>query len=120
MQYVKKEVYSVLNALATTYYEYAPSSAAFPCLVYKIASYSMENYPRIDASLEVYVMVHLQSTSDLDSLCTRIQNALNRKLINTSNVNIKIYYNDRVEDSDDSERTYRARILRFDMQVYEK
>lgn len=120
MRYVKKEIYALLSTIANTYYEYSPSSASFPNIVYKFSAYSKLNHPRIDVILETYVQVESQVTDTLDTLCASIRSALDRRLINTANVNIKIYYTDTLEDSDDSERTYRARILRFEMQVYEK
>jgi hypothetical protein len=118
MENLKREIYAILSDVGSTYYELAPESAVFPCIVYRFDQYNQQNYPRIDTMLEIQVLDKSDGSSGVDTLSQSIISAIDRQLINKTTINIKIYFEDRTEIIDNEEKQLKGRQLRFSLQVY--
>lgn len=117
---LKKLIQTKLKTLATNvYYEIAADNALYPHVVFTFDSIDLGDLSREDYMLNVDVWDKGKSTTAIDDLCDSIENLLQAKNLPQAHILPTFYLVDR-RNVPDEDKAIKHRIIRFQIQNYER
>lgn len=117
---LKKLIQTKLKTLATNvYYEIAADNALYPHVVFTFNSIDLGDLSREDYMLNVDVWDKGKSTTAIDDLCDSIENLLQAENLPQAHILPTFYLVDR-RNVPDEDKAIKHRIIRFQIQNYER
>lgn len=101
------------------YNDRAPTNSKYPYLIIDSSSVSINEYPRIDISLELNVWDRSQNYSSVNRVADEIQLFFDRKSF-VNDQYVFTFYIDSRDNLDDEDKTLKRCLIKYDLEIYSK
>lgn len=117
---LKKLILSKLKTVASNvYYEIASDDAMYPHIVFNFNNLNLGDLTRQDYMLDIDIWSKGKDTKTVDDMCDTIENLLQAENLPQEHILPTFYLVDR-KSLPDEDKTIRHRLIRFQIQNYER